>query len=131
MVGSFCKVCSTGLDADEAVSYINSIPSICCKLETTSSQEDHIQATTGRVAVLCPRGKGALQMIVWGHIKDNQILLDENIQLPDGVRVEIRVPDETTTQVSGLCGIWKDSRDPKEIVEEVISSRTLGRDTTL
>ena len=34
-------------------------------------------------------------MIVWGHIKDNQILIDENIQLPDGVRVESRVPDET------------------------------------
>ena len=70
-------------------------------------------------------------MIVWGHIKDNQVLLDENIRLPDGVRVEIRVPDETTTQESGLCGIWKDSRRVEEIVEEVISSRTLGRDTTL
>ena len=70
-------------------------------------------------------------MIVWGHTKDDQILLDENIQLPDGIRVEIRVPDEATTQGSGLCGIWKDSREAKEIVEEVISSRTLGRDATL
>lgn len=70
-------------------------------------------------------------MIVWGHIKDNQILIDENIQLPDGIRVEIRVPDEAMTQSSGLCGIWKDSREAKEIVEEIISSRTFGRDTTL
>jgi hypothetical protein len=70
-------------------------------------------------------------MIVRGHIKDNQILIDENIQLPDGIEVEIRVPDEAITQGSGLCGIWKDSRKAKEIVEEIISSRTLGRDTTL
>ncbi len=56
-------------------------------------------------------------MIVWGHIKDNQILIDGNIQLPDEIRVEIRVPDETMTQESGLCGIWKDSREAKEIVE--------------
>ena len=70
-------------------------------------------------------------MIVRGHIKDNQILIDENIQLPDGIEVEIRVPDEAITQSSGLCGIWKDSRETKEIVEEIISSRTLGRDTTL
>ena len=64
-------------------------------------------------------------MIVWGHIKDNQILIDENIQLPDGIRVEIRVPDEAIEKGSGLCGIWKDSREAEEIVEEVISSRTL------
>ena len=37
-------------------------------------------------------------MIVRGHIKDNQILIDENIQLPDGTQVEIRVPDEAVTQ---------------------------------
>ena len=70
-------------------------------------------------------------MIVWGHIKDNQIFLDKNIQLPDGIRVEVRVPDEAIKQSSGLCGIWKDSREAKEIVEEIISSRTLGRNITL
>ena len=70
-------------------------------------------------------------MIVWGHVKDNQILIDENIQLPDGIRVEIRVPDEAMTQGSGLCGIWKDNREALEIVEEIISGRTLGRDITL
>ena len=70
-------------------------------------------------------------MIVWGHIKDNQILIDENIQLPDGIRVEIRVPDEAMRQGSGLCGIWKDSREAKEIAEEIISSRTLGKYNTL
>ncbi len=70
-------------------------------------------------------------MIVWGHVKDNQILIDENIQLPDGIRVEIRVPDEAMTQGSGLCGIWTDHREANEIVEEIISSRTLGRDITL
>jgi hypothetical protein len=52
--------------------------------------------------------KGELQMIVWSHVKDNQILIDEKIQFPDGIRVEIRVPDKAMTQGSGLCGIWKD-----------------------
>ena len=47
-------------------------------------------------------------MIVWSHVKDNQILIDEKIQFPDGIRVEIRVPDKAMTQGSGLCGIWKD-----------------------
>ena len=70
-------------------------------------------------------------MIVWGHVKDNRICLDENIHLPDGIRVEIRVLDEAMTQRSGLCGIWKDHRETKEIVEEIISGRTLGRDITL
>ena len=70
-------------------------------------------------------------MIVWGHVKDNQIILDDAIQLPDGLRVEIILLDDTVTKGSGLCGIWKDSRSTDEIVNEIIKSRTPGRDITL
>jgi hypothetical protein len=32
---------------------------------------------------------------------------------------------------SGLCGIWQDSRTDKTIVDEIINSRTMGREITL
>jgi hypothetical protein len=32
---------------------------------------------------------------------------------------------------SGLCGIWQDSRTDKTIVDEIVNSRTMGREITL
>ncbi|MCH8291940.1 hypothetical protein IH992_12675 [Candidatus Poribacteria bacterium] len=55
------------------------------------------------------------QMIVHGHVKDNRILLDSEIQLPDGTRVEVIVPDTTSTDSeSGFmkyAGIWEGLTD--------------------
>ena len=41
-------------------------------------------------------------------------------------------PEQNITQnQSGLCGIWQDSRSDKTIVDEILNSRTTGRDITL
>lgn len=34
-------------------------------------------------------------------------------------------------QQTGLCGIWQDSRPAEEIVQDIISNRTQGRDIEL
>jgi hypothetical protein len=69
-------------------------------------------------------------MVVSGHVKDNRILLDSDIHLPDGIRVEIILPDDAIAQSSGLCGIWKDDRSADEIVAELVKSRSVGREIT-
>ena len=38
---------------------------------------------------------------------------------------------DTLQKSSGLCGIWKDERPVEMIVDEVISSRTIGREVNL
>jgi len=70
-------------------------------------------------------------MIVSGHVKENRIVLDTEIVLPNGLRVEVIVPDELIPSGSGLCGIWRDDRAAEEIVSEILSSRSVGRETTL
>ena len=39
-------------------------------------------------------------------------------------------PDASTT-TSGLCGIWQDDRTAEEIIEDIISARSPGRDVVL
>jgi hypothetical protein len=51
-------------------------------------------------ALRCKNEGGESPMIVHGYVKDNRILLDPLIQLPDGVQVEIIVPDTVETKVS-------------------------------
>ena len=70
-------------------------------------------------------------MIISGHVKNNVIILDEKIKLLDGTKVNIMVPDNGTEKSSGLCGIWKDNRSAEEIANEIISSRSTGRDISL
>ena len=77
------------------------------------------------------RQQGASQMIIHGRVKNNQIILYQDIQLPDGTEVEIQIPDDAITQESGLCGIWQDDRDVEEIIAEIVGSRTFGKDITL
>jgi hypothetical protein len=63
------------------------------------------------------------QKVIAGHVENNIILLDEDVQLPDGLKVTIIVPNNETQESSGLCGIWQDDRPVEEIVQEIISSR--------
>ncbi|MCB0211671.1 MAG: hypothetical protein KDJ52_20200 [Anaerolineae bacterium] len=63
-----------------------------------------------------------------GHIKNNMIVLDERIELPDGVKVTIIITDGAIAGASGLCGIWQDDRPVEEIVDDIVSSRSVGRD---
>ncbi len=66
-----------------------------------------------------------------GHVKNNTIIIDDNLELPDGMKVEIIIPDLVQAPSSGLCGIWDDDRPVENIVEEIISTRSMGRDITL
>ena len=50
-------------------------------------------------------------MIVHGYVKDNRILLDALIQLPDGVQVEIIVPDTVETKVSSEARTREDGTE--------------------
>ena len=71
-------------------------------------------------------------MVISGHVENNVIVLDEAIELPEGVKVEIILPDaveEMTALSSGLCGIWEDDRSADEIVAEILAARTIGRHT--
>lgn len=72
------------------------------------------------------------QKVLTGHVENNVVLLDENIELPDGLKVKIVVADEASGEVientSGLCGIWQDDRAVEEIVAEIIGARSAGRD---
>ncbi|MDM8558528.1 hypothetical protein [Candidatus Parabeggiatoa sp. HSG14] len=57
-----------------------------------------------------------------GYVK----IFDDEIQLPEGIKVNVIVPRKATNS-SGLCGIWKDDREAAEIVNDIIASRTMGR----
>ena len=63
-----------------------------------------------------------------GYIKNNVVIFDEQIQLPDGMKVSVILSD-SAVPASGLCGIWKDDRPVTDIVNEIIRSRTIGRET--
>jgi predicted GTPase len=63
-----------------------------------------------------------------GYVKNNVIMLYDDIQLPDGIKVNVIVPPNVTKS-SGLCGIWKDNRPVEEIVEDMMTSRTKGRES--
>jgi hypothetical protein len=39
--------------------------------------------------------------------------------------------EKTTLTESGLCGIWQDDRSAEEIVEDIVGSRSQGRDLEL
>lgn len=62
-----------------------------------------------------------------GYIKNNVVIFDKQIQLPDGIKVSVIVSDSTVAS-SGLCGIWKDDRPATDIVNDIIASRTIGRE---
>ncbi|MCB0195687.1 MAG: hypothetical protein KDJ65_27295 [Anaerolineae bacterium] len=61
-----------------------------------------------------------------GHVKNNMIVLDERIELPDGIKVTIIITDEAVARSSGLCGIWQDERPVEEIIDDIVSSRSVG-----
>ena len=70
-------------------------------------------------------------MVIKGHIENNQVVIDEDIQLPEGTEVKISVIEKNNSKSSGLCGIWKDDRSTNEIIEDIISTRSEGRDVNL
>lgn len=70
-------------------------------------------------------------MVITGHVKKNVIILDEKIKLPEGTKVIVSIPEKITKIRSGLCGIWRDNRPSEEIVNEIISSRSEGRNFKL
>ncbi len=47
------------------------------------------------------------------------------------VTVHVVISDENEKKSSGLCGIWEDERDADEIVRELRSLRSLGRECQL
>nr|MEC4584952.1 hypothetical protein [Candidatus Parabeggiatoa sp.] len=63
-----------------------------------------------------------------GYVRNNVVILDDNIQLPEGIKVNVIVPRQARNS-SGLCGIWKDDRPVEEIVNDIIASRTMGRES--
>ncbi|MBS0618731.1 MAG: DUF104 domain-containing protein [Spirochaetes bacterium] len=67
-------------------------------------------------------------MIATGHIENNSIILDEKINIPEGVKVRISVTPLAKEVSSNLCGIWKDNRSSSQIVEDIMSARTSSRE---
>jgi len=63
-----------------------------------------------------------------GYVRNNVVIFDDNIQLPEGIKVNVIVPRRASNS-SGLCGIWKDDREVTEIVNDIIASRTMGRES--
>ncbi|RKZ38193.1 MAG: hypothetical protein DRQ49_14995 [Gammaproteobacteria bacterium] len=63
-----------------------------------------------------------------GYVRNNVVVFDDKIQLPEGIKVNVIVPRRATNS-SGLCGIWKDDREVAEIVNDIIASRTMGRES--
>ncbi len=70
-------------------------------------------------------------MLISGHVENNVIVLDEKIKLPNGAKVRIMFYDKNIRKSSGLCGIWRDSRSAEKIADELILSRSKGRDFNL
>ncbi|MDM8558525.1 hypothetical protein [Candidatus Parabeggiatoa sp. HSG14] len=62
-----------------------------------------------------------------GYVRNNVIIFDDEIQLPEGIKVNVVVPRQATNS-SGLCGIWKDDRETEEIVNDIMGSRTMRDD---
>jgi hypothetical protein len=63
-----------------------------------------------------------------GYVKDNRVIFNDNLQLPDGIQVNVIVSRQAAKS-SSLCGIWKDDRPVVEIVNDIIDSRSMGRET--
>ncbi len=63
-----------------------------------------------------------------GYVRNNVVVFDDNIQLLEGIKVNVIVPRRATNS-SGLCGIWKDDREVAEIVNDILASRTMGRES--
>ncbi len=61
------------------------------------------------------------------HIENGDIILDQKIELPNGLKVQVLLPLIQQPTGTGLCGIWEDKRTAEEIVQEILSSRTMGR----
>ena len=40
-------------------------------------------------------------------------------------------PHDASARTSGLCGIWQDDRTAEEIIDDIISARSPGRDVVL
>ena len=61
-------------------------------------------------------GEGCMKLS--GHVQNKVIVLDSEIELPDGMQVDVIVPDLIPQTPSGLCGIGEDDRPVENIVEE-------------
>ena len=62
------------------------------------------------------------------------VLLEEALQIEEKKMAESPVPISIETQVKlwrSLSGKWKDGKDAQKIIEDIYSSRTLGRDVDL
>lgn len=64
---------------------------------------------------------------VSAHVEKNRIILDEEVILPDGLKVQVLLPAARPLKLSGLCGIWQDERTAEEIVQDTLVGRTVGR----
>jgi len=71
-------------------------------------------------------------MVLIGHTEKNTIVLDEPINVPDGIKVKISfVQSNNAKDSTGLCGVWKDERDENTIISEIYSNRSEGRQINL
>lgn len=63
-----------------------------------------------------------------GHAENNVIILDDQIKLPDGIKVTVTLTKPAPQKASsGLCGIWQDDRPVEEIIRDITGSRSIGR----
>ncbi len=64
--------------------------------------------------------------VVRGVVKGNIVILEEGVQLPEGVTVEIRlVPKTSKTAWEPFIGLWADRPEWDGLVEEIYRARTL------
>ncbi len=70
-------------------------------------------------------------MIVAGHIENNIVVPESSVNLPDGTKVNIVIYSKEIENSSGLCGLWQDKRSPEEICNDIISSRSMGREINI
>lgn len=77
-------------------------------------------------------GMTTMNNVITGHVVNNQIVLDDKVDtLPEGATVRITILSKRGIKKSGLCGIWEDERSPEEIVEDIVNSRSKGREVNL
>jgi hypothetical protein len=72
---------------------------------------------------------GEIAMIVTGYYRNNVVVPEGRIKLPNGTRVSIVIPEfNRKRKPSGLCGIWKDHRSSEKIANEIIAAHSQGRE---
>jgi len=60
-----------------------------------------------------------------GIVKDNKIIIQSPVLLPEGTYVEI-IPLGIQEKEDKICGSWHDDRTAEEIIDEIKSSRRSG-----